>query len=184
MKIVVFSDTHGNISKAHTIVSKMEKVDLLVHLGDVVADAQRLEKLTGVPCVWVKGNMDGAMKSEASRYILDTEYGKIWLTHGHCDGAGLEDYDRMAKKCRQLGCKAVFFGHTHVAFMDEIDGVRLMNPGSIARPRDGSSGTYGIVHIQKDRLDCSIMYLSSEGPKQKSRKGGFIRSLLNYSDRF
>ena len=68
--------------------------------------------------------------------------------------------------------------------MNEIDGVRLMNPGSIARPRDGSSGTYGIVHIQKDRLDCSIMYLSSEGPKQKSGKGGFIRSLLNYSDRF
>ena len=106
MKIVVFSDTHGNISKARSVVNKMENVDLLVHLGDVVPDAQRLEKLTGIKCISVKGNMDGAMRSEASRYILDTEYGKIWLTHGHCDGAGLGDYDRMAAKCRELGCKA------------------------------------------------------------------------------
>lgn len=182
MKILVFSDTHGSIARACEIVEKTKDVDLLVHLGDVVPDAQRLQERTGITCVSVKGNMDGAMRSEDSRAFLDTEYGRIWLTHGHCDGAGFRDYERMAQTCRALACRAVIFGHTHVALNDEIDGIRLMNPGSLTRPRDGSHGSYAIVRTSSDRLECAIMYYNARGEKRS--RGGFLRGLINYSDRF
>lgn len=185
MKMLVISDTHGNLKRSCEVFEKLKDVDLLVHLGDHEKDAEDLGRMLGVDYVSVKGNMDGAMRSEDSRYILDTEYGKIYLTHGHTEGVSGGSYDRLLYRCEELGCKAVFFGHTHVPCNEEIDGIRILNPGSISRPRDGSDGSYAVVHTYEDRIDCSVIYYRTDGgPPRKKPGGGFLRNMLNNSDRF
>lgn len=185
MKILVISDTHGKINRISKIFERVKNVDLLIHLGDYQQDAIELEKILGVDCVSVKGNMDGAMRSIDSRHILETEYGKIYLTHGHMDGAATGSYDKLLYRCEELGCRAVLFGHTHVPCNEEIDGIHIMNPGSISVPRDGSNGSYGVVHTYEDRMECSVVYYREPGsPPGKKPKGGFLRNMLNNSDRF
>jgi len=164
----------------------IEGIDKLIHLGDFEADAERIAERLGLPYAAVKGNCDGAMRSQDSRYILETEYGNIYLTHGHCDGVSGGSVDRLIYRCQELGCKAAFFGHTHVALNMEVEGIRILNPGSISRPRDGSNGTYAIVHTYPDRIECSVMYYNpgSGRGSTSGAKGGYLRNLLNNSDRF
>ena len=47
-------------------------------------------------------------------------------------------------------CDIVFYGHTHVAKDETLDGIRLVNPGSLRYSRDGRSPSYAIVTIEED----------------------------------
>lgn len=80
----------------------------------------------------------------------------------------------------------VFFGHTHKALVTEEDGIYLVNPGSLSQPRDDSDGSYAIVRTSPDSFEASIVYYSTiMGSGNKNRpRAGYIRSILNYSDRF
>lgn len=185
MKMLVISDTHGRLSRVNEAAAKITDIDMLIHLGDYQQDAEEIADALGVDCISVRGNMDGAMRSEDSRAVLETEYGKIYLTHGHTEGVRSGSFDRLLYRCRELDCRAVFFGHTHVPCNEEIDGIRILNPGSISMPRDGSDGTYAIVHTYEDRMECSVLYYHADGtPPRKKPLGGFLRNMINNSDRF
>ena len=47
-------------------------------------------------------------------------------------------------------CDTVFFGHTHVATDTIVDGVRLINPGSLYYSRDGRPISYCIITIDEE----------------------------------
>ncbi|MEG0392436.1 MAG: metallophosphoesterase [Anaerovoracaceae bacterium] len=182
MKILVISDTHGSIAKVEEIAKRLTGIDLLVHLGDYSEDGWTLSQRLGIDVITVKGNMDGEY---AKKYeFFDVECGKILITHGHLCGVN-HSYNNLLYACEEEGCVAAFFGHTHVPCNEEIEGIRLLNPGSISRPRDGSEGSYAIVHTDEEGIECSVIYYRKEGelPKKKPQ-GGYLRALLNYSDRF
>ena len=46
MKILVISDTHGELKTAENVMLRHDDVDLTVHLGDFYKDAKKLEELT------------------------------------------------------------------------------------------------------------------------------------------
>ena len=109
----------------------------------------------------------------------------ILLTHGHMQHVNYR-LDNLYYKAMEENCKAVFFGHTHKALVTEEDGIYLVNPGSLSQPRDNSDGSYAIVRTTPDSFEASIVYYSTimgSGNKNKPR-AGYIRSILNYSDRF
>ena len=87
-------------------------------------------------------------------------------------------------KALEHDCKAAVFGHTHSALIDEAGGIRFINPGSLTQPRDGSDGSYAIIRTSEDSLDASIVYYSTIMGTKKPPRAGYIRNLLNYSDRF
>ena len=51
-------------------------------------------------------------------------------------------------KGKEVGADIVLFGHTHRAYLDEIDGMTIMNPGSV-------SG-YGIIEIIDDKICAKV----------------------------
>ena len=61
-----------------------------------------------------------------------------------------------------------------------MDGVRLMNPGSLTNPRDGSSGSYGIAVAEKNSLACTIHYCGESAAPKKKARGGFLRGIMNF----
>lgn len=159
MNILVFSDTHKNIRPALALYERIAPavpIDLLIHCGDVLGDARKLQKKLGLPMVAVPGNNDGAITREFE--TVDTKAGRILVTHGHTEGVNY-GLDRLCLLARQEDCRIVCFGHTHVALNEEIDGIRFLNPGSTSRPRDGSNGSCALLVATEKSVSASILYL-------------------------
>ena len=51
----------------------------------------------------------------------------------------------MEKLAKENDARIVFYGHTHIAKVDQKDGIYFINPGSIAQPRGPlREGSYAI----------------------------------------
>jgi predicted phosphodiesterase len=48
---------------------------------------------------------------------------------------------------RANDCNAVAFGHTHCRMVDYVDGLHIINPGSLSQPRDGKGCSYGWIDV-------------------------------------
>jgi putative phosphoesterase len=180
LRIYVIGDTHGRIDKAVEIYRTLQDIDLIVHLGDHWNDAKRMKDQLNVPLIGVKGNMDGFF-SRDGHHILETDFGKIFIAHGHMESVK-QSYDNIMYKAESLQCRAVFFGHTHIPLFQEVDGLYLLNPGSLSLPIGGRKGSYAVATVTKDSLTATILYEDvQQAPKKDS---GFIKSMLNDSDRF
>ena len=185
MKILVLSDTHGDISMAKKIWASIDDPDLVLHLGDYYSDAEKLAASIRTNVIGVTGNCDRSGDECLSR-VIDTEYGSLLMTHGHVEKVRWS-YDNLIYRAQENNCKAVLFGHTHAAMNEIIDGIHVVNPGSLSRPRDGMSGSYAVIETGPDKFDCRIFRVDEDpeknGGQKRKAKAGLLRSILNYSDR-
>lgn len=202
MKILLISDTHGDISRVMMILDRIRDIDCIVHCGDHQSDAWTLEDCTGIPVTCVAGNCDGGGLSD--RKVLETPAGRLLITHGHMEGAGFT-YNNLIYAAEEQDCVAVCFGHTHVPVCEDCGGIWLVNPGSLTHPRGGSAPSYAVLRCEEDLFHATLADFDTliqtapvpeaapqaEGsaaheraPQKKKTKGGFLRNLLNYSDRF
>lgn len=182
MRILVISDTHGQVQQAMAVYKKLqeqEPVDCIVHLGDMVSDARALEVRLGASVISVKGNMDESYSENDCR-VLETVYGNLLLTHGHMENVKFGTQN-LLYRAEELGCKAVLFGHTHQPCFENASGIYLLNPGSLTRPRMGGEGSYAVVTLTQAEFCASILFYY---PGQQSPQGGRLRDMLNNSDRF
>ena len=71
MKILVFSDSHGNIQNMEQAV-RGDRPDYILHLGDVNPDARALRKLfPAIPMECVCGNCDGRRPALEEERVLE-----------------------------------------------------------------------------------------------------------------
>jgi putative phosphoesterase len=130
MKILVISDTHGNVSRALSAYTLSEPVDAVIHLGDGIADAEMLRNALDAQVINVAGNCDPV--SDAPREILwECEGKRIFLTHGDAYQvkSGLA---RLFHRAIEVEADIVLFGHTHQAVCEASSAVLLLNPGALA----------------------------------------------------
>lgn len=189
MKFLVISDTHGRLGPAEEIYRSLSGIDRVIHLGDYDRDGQLLANKIGVPVIALKGNMDGSYSKDDYR-ILETEYGKIYLTHGHVESVK-QGPENLIYKASSLGCRAALFGHTHVPVFEECEGIYLLNPGSLTDPRGGKTGSYAVMTTGHGSFSATIIYLdpvpkkgpedSAARPKQAAETG-FLRGRFIDSD--
>lgn len=200
MNILVISDTHGRIEKAaeiHRILSKDLPISFVIHCGDHKEDADNLAKELGTDVLGVEGNCDNCYKN--SFQITHTPSGQLLIVHGHMQNVGFTR-SGLFYLAEQYNCVAVCYGHTHVPAVETADGITVLNPGSLTCPRDGSkNGSCALLTAEKGNpLQYKILYYDdiisknenppdSSGTKKstknkKSRKNGFLRRLMNYSD--
>lgn len=149
MKAIIFSDSHGSFNPMMAAMEKEGKVDLIIHGGDVVSDAEDLAVLyTKTPVAFVRGNNDfGSFMAADERFF---EFGgvKIFLTHGHLYGVK-GSLARLYKKGVELGAQICIFGHTHTAHCEKLGNITLFNPGSARRH-------YGILEINDENITLEI----------------------------
>ncbi len=82
MKIAVFSDTHGSVSRLPLIKASLKDIDAVLHLGDLAPDGAKIASELGVPCYAVLGNCDYTHGEPYER--VETLGGvRMFLTHGH-----------------------------------------------------------------------------------------------------
>ena len=142
MKILIFSDSHRDVETMDALVRE-EKPDYIFHLGDLEADAIELgRRFYDIPLCSVPGNCD-LMPFGQKRLIFDMCGRKFFVTHGH--GYGVKtSFGPLVNTAMTAGADIVLFGHTHKPYYDDIDGVLVINPGSVGT----GSRTYGVLTIK------------------------------------
>lgn len=150
MKILVFSDSHGNTSRMiSAIADHRASLDLIIHLGDGVRDLEYVSSLyPEIPTVSLKGNGETFSRDKC---IFDLEGVRIMCIHGHTYGVK-EDITRAAMCAVTDECDLLLYGHTHMPHdslftSPDEKNVRLFNPGSIGK---GYPPSYGVVNISKN----------------------------------
>lgn len=151
MKIGVISDTHArhHSELPQNLLRGLEKVDLIIHAGDIVTmDVVRgLEALA--PVKGVCGNMDLPEVRVALPEVLELELEgrRIRVLHGNGGPGGLEE-----RVMQQLNsADIIIFGHSHVPLnQHRKDGVMLFNPGSA---RD----SYGLLELDGQGVSGRII---------------------------
>ena len=159
MKILVIGDTHGKLNKVHDIMPKLTNLDLIIHTGDYQQDGAHLQEIYHILVIGVPGNCDGS-RSRDDFEVVETEWGNIFVTHGHAQHVSY-DLNNLMYAAMEQDCRAAVFGHTHRSLVDEIDGFHLVNPGSLTLPRDGSGGSYAIIRTTENSFDASIVYYTT-----------------------
>ena len=151
MKLLVFSDSHGDISNMLKVMDIHSDADVIVHLGDLVNDITDVsyvaETKKNVRYEYVAGNGDYYSRYDVTQKIIQIEQKKIFLTHGHLFKIRYVDFSLMYEKGKELNCDVFLFGHTHIPFMEERNGCLYLNPGSISLPRSSAGRTYATVDI-------------------------------------
>lgn len=150
-RIVILSDTHGNYAGIEKLLPIINENDFLFHLGDHDFDLKAFEREIKAKIYSVKGNCDGG----GDDLLLEIDGVKILLTHGDRYGVKSSLY-KLTLRAKELGVKAVFYGHTHVSNVEEIDGVVYFNPGSLSRYGESF---YGYVVIYDGKISVSAVPL-------------------------
>lgn len=120
-------------------VERLGAADLVLHAGDLssLAFLEELRAL-GPPVLAVHGNADEPALQALlpAQRVVDVEGGRIGMTHVPGPAAGREA--RLA--ARFPGCDAVVYGHTHVAQVERVGDVWILNPGSPTERRRALAG--------------------------------------------
>lgn len=150
MKIIVFSDSHGNIGPMLAAVSHY-KPDMILHLGDHIWDADCFKKMS-IPMRRVRGNCDfGSVDIENDTVVINGI--RIIMTHGHryTVKAGLGPLMNLGRSAK---ADILLFGHTHIPLREEREGIVLMNPGTAGV---GRQITCGLLRLGEDGIDGEIV---------------------------
>ncbi|OPY57618.1 MAG: Phosphodiesterase YfcE [Pelotomaculum sp. PtaU1.Bin035] len=145
MRAAIFSDSHGLLEFALDALKKIGQVDLILHAGDHYRDGLKLAAETGLPVKAVVGNCDYRGGGPVME-VVELSGRRVLLTHGHLHGVNLS-HKKLFEATGENAVEAVVFGHTHVAVSVNEGGILLFNPGSITRPLDYGSPSYGILEI-------------------------------------
>jgi putative phosphoesterase len=159
-KLLVVSDSHGDVLALQKVLVWAKNLataaenkagvppDVIsygVFLGDGVADLSKAEDAAGFSCGWrlVQGNNDyGYSLPEAD--IFNFEGHRFFLCHGHRHMV-YYGYHRLIATALASNADAVLFGHTHIPCFIRENGLFLINPGSVSRPRNKQGPTFAVL---------------------------------------
>ena len=161
MKILVVSDTHRKDDNLKLVLSEECPLDMLIHLGDAEGSEHFIPDWVNPECrmEMVLGNNDFFSRLDREREI-DIAGHKAFITHGHYYGVSMGP-EGLVDESKSRGCDIAMYGHTHRPFLDVIDGVTVLNPGSLSYPRqEGRRPSYMIIHVDADgKMDYQQKYL-------------------------
>lgn len=151
MKLVVFSDVHGDAAVVDRMIEWNKDAEYFLSLGDTELDQ---DFLLHRDIVMIKGNYRNDPGFVFER-VLEVQGKKIFMTHGH-KFAVHRSLDKLAKLAITEGYDIVLFGHTHIVETEKVGSVMILNPGSCARPRNTLPPTYMILDITEGALTWTI----------------------------
>ncbi|MBP3361967.1 MAG: metallophosphoesterase [Clostridia bacterium] len=152
MKILVFSDTHGSFMHAIDIINNTDRVDAVIHCGDMLHDCIEIEKAIpeAIPFYYVCGNNDLSFDTPRD---LSIELGgkKIFITHGHL--YGVRRGTEMLKNKIYEGFDIVLYGHTHQKNIEYCKNGIILNPGSMSF----YANNYAVIEIENGAVRAKLM---------------------------
>jgi putative phosphoesterase len=165
-RLLVLSDTHGNLPALEAVLKWAESREsgysfhTAVFLGDGVQDLYRTTAAFSPEWITVKGNNDYA-PAVPEAAVLDFCGRRFFLCHGHRYSL-YNGYGKLAAAARGAEAEAALFGHIHVPFLENTDGLLLVSPGSIGRPRSSAGACFAVINcIPEKPLDVEFWGVNS-----------------------
>ncbi len=160
MKVLVISDSHGRHDLLRKAIGQEAPIDMLIHAGDIEGD---LDTILGSKREYkihaVAGNMDWGNGLD-SEEVFDIGGHKVFLSHGHRYGVSYT-LANLRAAAEGYGADVAIYGHTHRPALDEQNDIKLLNPGSIAKPRQsGLKKTYAVIKVDDKTGEMSICFKS------------------------
>lgn len=159
MRILIVSDTHRRNENYFEVLEKKGPFDRVIHCGDVEGSEYVISTRPGCPVDMVAGNND--FFTELPRE-LETRIGKykVLVTHGHNYYVSMNT-SILSQEAAARGMDVVMYGHTHKPVVEKENGVWVINPGSLAYPRqEGRRPSYIIMELKENQEpEFQIYYL-------------------------
>ena len=157
MKILVFSDSHGKNALMNDVIKKLnDEVELVLFLGDCIEDFEDLCYIyPDKQFISVLGNCDFNDRAPIER-IVEIGGIKIFMSHGHRYRVK-SGHDRVIYEAEKHNANICLYGHSHTPNNVLINGIHLMNPGSISEPRGVDYPSYGVIEIIDETVNLKIV---------------------------
>lgn len=159
MKILIVSDTHKSSGNYFEVLQNVKDMDCIVHCGDVCGDEDVFTETAPCRIEMVAGNMDYDSYLPMEKKITLGPVTAL-MAHGHQFGVN-ESILELYAEAEEQEAQIFFFGHTHKPLIRKKGDVWVINPGSIAYPRQsGGQCSYALMEIREDgEISCEICYL-------------------------
>jgi hypothetical protein len=155
-RLGIIADTHGSVLPDVLTQFAQERVDCILHAGDIGSPAviARLEEIA--PVIAVAGNGD---ERWFHRYPWDLRLHlggrRIFLCHWY------DNYGRIHPGYRAAVAEwrpdVLIYGHTHQAHLEECESVLHLNPGYAGAPEPSRSRSIGVLDLAT--LEAKIVRL-------------------------
>jgi len=152
-RIAIVSDSHGFIENIDLFKDRLGQVDALYHLGDHADDAIELSRILNCGYVAVRGNCD-AFSDAPLTYTVEWNGIRILLLHGNTVSGRLS----LRYLAEQERADVVLFGHSHVPSVETVDGVLMVNPGSLSRPRTQKGPSIAVLTLTKQGAQAELLF--------------------------
>jgi len=169
MKIAIISDTHDNVPNLEKALKWMKdnNIEALIHCGDLCAPSilkTILAPQFAGPIHMVFGNVeDRDLTSKlAQKFNHVTHHGDVGETE--IDDPAESDVKKIAfvhfpEKGKELAESGnydiVFYGHTHKPWEEKVNGIRLVNPGTLAGMFN--KATFAVYDTKTDELELKVL---------------------------
>lgn len=159
MKVAVISDTH-TMGASRPIPSTawphLESADHILHAGDVCDPAVLDELKALAPVDVVMGNCDGwNVRDWGAPESLEVTLGGVRIAMLHDSGDRQGRWERMRKAFPEA--RVVVFGHSHLPWNEDRDGLLLFNPGSATWKRTAPTTSMGLLWIEDGAVEAEIV---------------------------
>jgi uncharacterized protein len=153
---VVIADTHiPRRAKAlpEGLVPYLERADLVLHVGDLMDPALLEELAAYAPVEAVRGNLD----PEGLPVTREFEFGGARISMVHDSGTRRARRARLRR--RFPNARVVVFGHSHIPFLEDEEGLMLLNPGSPTDRRRQPRHTFALLRAEGGEVWAEIVQM-------------------------
>ncbi len=148
MRVLIISDTHGrHTAFDRAIIGSWKRLIIWCISGIQRAGEDYIEAFCGCPAYILAGNNDFFSRNLREMEIYFGKK-KAFMAHGHQYSVSL-GVERILDEGRSRNADIVMFGHTHRPYLKKFGDITVLNPGSLAFPRqEGRKGSYIIMEMK------------------------------------
>lgn len=158
MLAVVIADTHipRRAKKLpDVLIPHLECADLILHAGDLMDPALLEELAEYAPVRAVRGNVDSVQLDLPE--TLEFDFGGIAVAMIHDSGPKKGRRARMKRRFPEA--RVVVSGHSHIPWLEDEDGLMLLNPGSPTDRRRQPEHTFALLRVEGGEARAEILVL-------------------------
>ena len=155
---VVVADTHiPRRARAlpEALIPHLERADLILHAGDLMDPGLLDELAAHAPVRAVGGNLDPPEAGLPE--TVEFEFDGVRVAMIHDSGPKRGRRGRMGR--RFPGARVVVFGHSHIPWLEDEDGLLLLNPGSPTDKRRQPEHTFAVLRADGGEVSAEILTL-------------------------
>lgn len=133
-KLLVFSDSHGDVSTMKKVIAKNPDIKEIVHLGDFANDLLLIEEIREKNVHLVMGNCD--IDKDNPKIQIIKIYNKTILCVHRYNQKDQDNSESLLALATEYKADIMLYGHTHVCSIVKKDDIVLINPGSIGNLKE------------------------------------------------